>query len=111
MCPVRNVIARFGNKWSILVILLLNDNGATRFNVLSKKIPDISTKVLSGTLKTLEADGLVERHAYPEVPVRVEYTLTPTGQSLIPIILDLTRWALDNMKSVMAHRKNFEVGR
>lgn len=57
ICPIRNVVARFGNKWALLVILILSENGSTRFNQLGKLIPDISTKMLAGTLHTLEADG------------------------------------------------------
>ena len=109
ICPIRNVVARFGNKWSLLVILILSENGSARFNQLGKLIPDISTKVLSGTLQTLEADGLVSRTVFPEVPIRVEYELTETGESLVPIIRQLTDWALQNMKSIMKHRKKYET--
>lgn len=109
ICPIRNVVARFGNKWALLVILILSENGSTRFNRLGKLIPDISTKMLSGTLRTLEADGLVRRTVFPEVPIRVEYELTPTGHSLVPIIRQLTDWALQNMKSIVAHRRRFEA--
>lgn len=108
MCPIRNVVARFGNKWALLVIILLSENGSTRFNQLCKLIPDISTKVLSGTLQTLEADDLVSRKVFPEVPIRVEYKLTATGQSLVPIIQQLTAWAQQNMKSVIKHRRKYE---
>ncbi|MDO4309175.1 MAG: helix-turn-helix domain-containing protein [Prevotella sp.] len=111
ICPIRNVVARFGNKWTLLVILILSENGSTRFNRLGKLIPDISTKMLAGTLRTLEADGLVRRTVFPEVPIRVEYELTPTGHSLVPIIRQLTDWALQNMKSIVAHRRKFEADR
>lgn len=94
MCPIRNVVARFGNKWAFLVILVLSENGSTRFNQLCKLIPDISTKVLSGTLQTLEADDLISRTVFPEVPIRVEYRLTQTGESLVPIIQQLTDLSL-----------------
>lgn len=110
ICPIRNVVARFGNKWALLVILILSENGSTRFNQLGKLIPDISTKMLSGTLQTLEADGLISRTVYPEVPIRVEYKLTETGLSLVPIIQQLTDWAQQNMKSVMKHRETYEAG-
>lgn len=99
ICPIRNVVARFGNKWALLIILVLSENGSTRFNQLGKMIPDISTKVLSGTLQTLEADNLVTRTVFPEVPIRVEYALTETGSSLVPIIQQLTDWAMQNMQS------------
>lgn len=109
ICPIRNVVARFGNKWALLVILILEENGSVRFSQLKKLIPDISTKMLSSTLRILEADGLVKRTVFPEVPIRVEYELTETGKSLVPIISSLTRWALENMKSIMEHRRRFEA--
>lgn len=109
LCPIRNVVARFGNKWALLVILILSEEGQTRFNALGKLIPDISTKMLASTLRTLEADNLVNRKVYPEVPPRVEYSLTPTGETLVPIIHELTTWALNNMKSVISHRAVYEL--
>ena len=92
ICPVRNVVARFGNKWALLVILVLSENEPIRYNELGRKIPDI------------EADGLVNRKYYPEVPPRVEYSLTETGRSLVPIITQLTQWAQANLKKIMEHR-------
>ena len=68
ICPVRNVIARFGNKWALLVILILSENKVLRFSELKKMIPDVSSRMLSSTLRTLEADGLVSRRVYPEGP-------------------------------------------
>ncbi len=108
ICPVRNVIARFGNKWALLIMLVLKEEGCLRFNQLRKFIPDISPKVLSSTLQILEADGLVKRTLYPEVPPRVEYQLTEMGHSLMPIIADLTQWALSNMPTIMNHREQYE---
>lgn len=108
ICPIRNVVARFGNKWALLLILILDENGSTRFNQLAKQIPDISTKMLATTLHVLEADGLVRRTVYAQVPIRVEYALTKSGKSLVPIIQSLTEWALQNMKSILKHRKNAE---
>ena len=106
ICPVRNVVARFGNKWALLVILVLSEEGPIRYNELGRKIPDISSKVLASPLRTLEADGLIYRKLYPEVPPKVEYSLTDTGRSLVPIILQLTAWAQNNMKTIMTHRAN-----
>lgn len=111
ICPIRNVVARFGDKWSLLVIVVLSENGCCRFSQLGRLIPDISTKMLSATLRTLEADGLVSRKVYPDVPMRVEYSLTETGRSLVPVIRQLTDWALRNMKSIMRHREKFGQGR
>lgn len=109
ICPVRNVVARFGDKWSLLVLLVIDGEGVVRFNELGRMIPDISTRVLSTTLKTLEADGLIDRKVYAQVPPKVEYTLTETGKSLIPLIMQLTEWAMNNMKNVMTHRKRYEL--
>ena len=108
ICPVRNVVARFGNKWALLVILVLSEDEPIRYNELGRKIPDISSRVLSNTLRILEADGLVDRHFYQEVPPRVEYSLTETGRSLVPIIIKLTEWAQNNMKTIIEHRNQKE---
>lgn len=108
ICPVRNVIARFGNKWALLVILILSEHEKIRFNELRQLIPDISSRVLSGTLKTLEIDALVLRTTYPTVPPKVEYQLTELGRSLVPIITQLTEWAQTNLKTIVTHRKEFE---
>lgn len=109
ICPVRNVIARFGNKWALLVILILSENKVLRFSELKKMIPGVSSRMLSSTLRTLEADGLVSRKVYPEVPPKVEYSLTETGLSLVPFIVQLTEWAQKHMKSIVKHREEFEA--
>lgn len=101
-CPVRDILDRFGDKWSILVLLELSHNGIMRFNVLSKHIPDVSQKMLTVTLRTLEADRLVKRTVYPEVPPRVEYELTELGKTLIPHINGLVDWALLNKQEIRA---------
>lgn len=109
ICPVRNVIARFGNKWALLVVLVLSEHEQVRFNELCRLIPDVSSRVLSGTLKTLEADGLVSRKIYPVVPPKVEYRLTELGHSLVPLIRQLTEWAQTNLTKIVEHRKEFET--
>lgn len=108
ICPVRNVIARFGNKWALLVVLVISEHECVRFNELCRLIPDVSSRVLSGTLKTLEADALVARKVYPTVPPKVEYRLTEIGRSLVPLIAQLTEWAQTNMKTIVKHRKASE---
>ena len=95
-CPIRNVLARFSGKWSILILCVLDENEKTRFNEISKAIPDISSKVLTDTLKSLESDKLIVRHCYGEIPPRVEYSLTPLGKSLIPKLGELISWAIEN---------------
>lgn len=109
ICPIRNVVARFGGKWSLLVLMVIDDEGTVRFNELGRLIPDISTRVLSTTLKTLEADGLIDRKIYAQVPPKVEYTLTDTGKSLVPLIMQLTQWAQTNMNCVLEHRREYEA--
>lgn len=109
MCPVRNVIAHFGNKWALLTVLIIGEQDVVRFNELSRLIPDVSSRVLSSTLRTLEADGFIDRKVYAVVPPKVEYRLTEVGKSLLPLIQQLTEWAQTNMKRVMTHRKEFEA--
>lgn len=109
MCPIRNVIARFGNKWALLTVLIIGEQGVVRFNELSRLIPDVSSRVLSSTLRTLEADGFIARKVYAVVPPKVEYSLTDLGHSLLPLIRQLTEWAQKNMNKVMNHRKQHDV--
>jgi DNA-binding HxlR family transcriptional regulator len=107
-CPVRNVLDRVGDKWSILIISILGECGTLRFNQLSHKIGNISQKMLTVTLKTLEADGLVTRKMYPQIPPRVEYTLTALGESLLPAIANLTSWAQQHMPAILASREQYK---
>lgn len=92
-CPIRNVIDKFGDKWSLLVLYQLNEHGVMRFNELRRDMADCSQKMLSQTLKRLEAIHLVNRKAFPEVPPRVEYSLSDMGRSLMPVVSDLITWA------------------
>lgn len=106
-CPIRNILARISDKWSLLVIYTLDKAGqeAIRFKKLQREIPDISQKMLTVTLRTLEEDGYVTRTVYPEVPPRVEYALTPRAHSLLPHVNALIGWALENKDAIMADRK------
>ena len=97
---MRNVIAHFANKWSMLLLVILDEFGVMRFNELSRAIPDISPKVLSGNLKTLESVGLVRRTLYAEVPPRTEYELTELGRSLIPILNQLSDWGRGHLSDI-----------
>ena len=105
-CPIRQVISRFGDKWSLLVLYSLNksDNGILRFNELRREMTDCSQKMLSQTLKNLEHYNLVERKVYPEVPPRVEYSLSAIGKSLMPMIEDLIQWALKHFDDIVARQ-------
>lgn len=108
-CPVRNVISRFSGKWSMLVLCVLSENDATRFSMIRRAIPDISSKVLTDTLKGLENDGLVSRRLYAEIPPRVEYSLTDLGRSLMPHIEGLIGWAFDNFDAISAGTRDKEI--
>ena len=108
-CPVRNILDRIGDKWSILVLLILSEEDVLRFNEIHKNIESISQKMLSVTLKGLEADGLVKRTIYPQVPPKVEYQLTQRGKSLLPHINNLVDWANRNMMDIMQSRLDYSA--
>ena len=103
-CPVRDVLSRLGDKWSMLVLITLSANGTMRFSDIHKTIADVSQRMLTVTLRTLESDGLIERKVYAEVPPRVEYCLTERGLSLIPHFQGLVDWALQQMSGIMESR-------
>jgi len=108
-CPVRNVIDRLGDKWSVLVLMLLEEAQVLRFNEIFGYIQTISQKMLAVTLKSLEADGLVKRTVYPQIPPKVEYELTERGRSLLPHLHQLVGWANNNMDEIRKSREVFEV--
>ncbi len=106
-CPIRNILARLCDKWSLLIIYTMNkaENRPMRFKDLQREIPDISQKMLTVTLRTLEDDGYVTRTVYPEIPPRVEYALTQRAHSLLPHFNSLIDWALENMDAIIKDRK------
>ena len=106
-CPIRNVLSRVGDKWSMLVLFTLENNDSQRFKELQRNIPDISQKMLTATLKMLEGDGLIHREVFPEIPPRVEYSLTEKGKSLLPLIDNLLSWASENMEDIIESRKQY----
>jgi DNA-binding HxlR family transcriptional regulator len=106
-CPVRNVLNRIGDKWSLLVLIELSNTEVMRFNELSAALEDISQKMLTVTLRTLEADGLVNRTMFPQIPPRVEYSLTERGRSLLPHVHALARWAYENQDAILQQREEF----
>lgn len=108
-CPVRNVIDRIGDKWSVLVLLALEEGGVVRFNELHKFLGTISQKMLTVTLKTLEADGLLKRTVYAQIPPKVEYQLTDRGITLLPHLHGLVQWAQTNMAEIRDSRSRFET--
>lgn len=108
-CPIRNILSRIGDKWSMLVLYTLETDEAKRFKELQRNIPDISQKMLTATLKMLEADGLVKREAFAEVPPRVEYLLSDKGKTLLPHINALISWATDNMDDIYESRRHYLI--
>ncbi|TQS46109.1 winged helix-turn-helix transcriptional regulator [Cryptosporangium phraense] len=105
---LRAILDQICNKWTLLIVVTL-DQGAVRFTDLHQQIPGISQRMLTLTLRNLERDGLVSRTAYPEAPPRVEYALTPTGQSLIPPALALAGWAIEHVPGIEASREAYRA--
>lgn len=105
-CPIRNILSRFSDKWSLLILYTLNLQPTMRFNALRREIPDISQKMLTNTLRTLEEDGLVTRTIYAEVPPRVEYSITDRTRSLLPHVNSLIAWAKENMPAILRDRES-----
>ena len=104
-CPIRNILARMSDKWSLLVIYALSQVEKMRFGDIRRAVPDISQKMLTVTLRRLEEDVFVTRTIYPEVPPRVEYALTIRAHSLLPHIQSLIVWAKENMEPIICDRK------
>lgn len=103
-CPIRNVLSRIGDKWTMLVLYTLEKNGTMRFNDLYRDIPDISQKMLTATLRTLTEDGLIHRELFPGVPPKVEYSITDRGRSLLPHLDALIGWAIENFDAILSDR-------
>lgn len=114
-CPSRQLLDRISNKWVVLILCALGDDGGAdhadegaprtlRYSELARRLAGVSPKMLTQTLRALEADGLVSRAVTPTVPVTVDYALTELGLSLHHLTRDLRRWAQDHMEEVLAHR-------
>ncbi len=103
MAFIRQVLDRVGDKWSALVVTVLED-GPLRYTDLQRQIPGISQRMLTLTLQHLHEDGLITRTAYPEVPPRVEYALAPLGHGLHEIVRQLIDWAAAHHDDIRAHR-------
>ncbi|KVM63946.1 winged helix-turn-helix transcriptional regulator [Burkholderia ubonensis] len=104
-CPIRDVLDRIGDQWSLLVLETLAD-GTLRFNELGRAIGDISRQMLSRTLKRLEQDGFVTRTLFAEVPPRVEYELTALGRSFLVPMRTLIQWADENHRAICDARRH-----
>ncbi|ODT81091.1 MAG: HxlR family transcriptional regulator [Pelagibacterium sp. SCN 64-44] len=107
-CPVRGVLDKVSDKWSLLLVMTLG-NGPRRFNQLRREVPDISQKMLTQTLRELQRDGLVARQVFDTKPPSVEYRLTPLGQSIIVPFGHLIEWASRNQPRIDAARTRFDA--
>ena len=104
---VSSILARVGDKWSVLIIVLLGD-GPKRFNEIKRLVGGISQRMLTLTLRGLERDGLVTRTLFPTIPPRVDYELTPLGRSLWSAVEPLGSWARDHLKDIHQARDKFD---
>lgn len=98
-CPTRELLDQLADKWSMLVLMAVKDH-PVRFNTLKRAIEGISQKVLTQTLRKLECNGLVTRTVFPTLPVKVEYGITPLGESLVHLLEPIREWAIANMPQV-----------
>ena len=98
-CPVETTLQLIGNKWKVLILRDLME-GTKRFNELMRSVSGITQKVLTSNLRSMEEDGLLLRKVYPEVPPRVEYSLTETGLSLKPILDSMFAWGIEYKKNI-----------
>lgn len=107
-CPVRNVLDRVGDKWTVLILIALAA-GPQRFGAMKRAVPDISKRMLTQSLRGLESDGLITRHVFPTKPPSVEYRLAPLGHSLMQPLADLVGWAETNFAAISAARGRYHA--
>jgi len=109
-CGIRNLLDRVGDKWSLMIIDILSE-GTLRYSELDHRIESISQKMLTVTLKSLETDGLINRKMYPEIPPRVEYSLTELGKTLMPSINMLKNWAVESRPAILEARSRMQTSK
>ena len=107
-CPTRQILDRVGDKWAVLILLLLRSE-PMRFNALRRAIAGISQKMLAQVLRSLERDGLVRRRVIATVPVTVEYSILPLGATLAAAVDPLRDWAERNLKDVLAAQRRYDA--
>ena len=107
ICPIKDILSRFGDKWSIYTILLLGQKKKMRFNELKSGILGISQRMLTVTLRSLEEDGLVLRTQNADVSTKVEYELSNLGRGLMEQLLSLANWADDHFLDIVKSRKKY----
>ncbi|MFJ3084888.1 winged helix-turn-helix transcriptional regulator [Streptomyces sp. NPDC086838] len=109
-CPARQLLDRISNKWVSLIINALSD-GPQRYTDLARTLVSVSQKMLTQSLRALERDGLLARTVTPTMPVRVDYALTPLGESLVPVMRTIKAWAESNMDEVLEARSEYDGAR
>lgn len=103
-CKAAPMLEWIGNKWALVVLVKISENEPVRFNELYRNIPSVSEKVLSQVLKQLTTDGIIERKLYPDVPPRVEYSVSDFGRTLLPHVEALINWGRDNFDRIIKNR-------
>lgn len=103
-CKAAPMLEWLGNKWTLVVLVKISEWEPVRFNELYRNIPSVSEKVLSQVLKQLTTDGIIERRLFPDVPPRVEYSLTDLGRTLLPHVVALIDWGRENFERIMGNR-------
>ena len=103
-CPIERVLTVFGGKWKPSILFYLETEGTLRFNALRKKISGVTQRMLTNQLRELERDGLVMREHFPEIPPRVEYSLTKLGESVGPVGQAIDKWGQQRMGEVQKAR-------
>jgi len=109
VCPSRIVLARVGQKWTVLTMVALQDS-PQRFGDIRRRLEGVSQKMLTQTLRAMERDGLVERCLYDERTVRVEYALSPLGRTLLPLVIALKAWAEHSLHTIETNNRLFDEG-
>ena len=107
LCPTRQVLNRIADKWTVLVVSSL-ESGTKRFSVLRREIDGVSQKMLTQTLRGLERDGLVTRKIYATVPPKVEYSLTPLGNTLVVLLRSIRVWSETHIEKVMSAQERYD---
>lgn len=105
-CKAAPMLEWMGNKWALVVLLKISENEPVRFSELYRAIPAISEKVLSQVLRQLYTDGILDRQLYPDVPPRVEYSVSDFGKTLLPLVQNLIDWGRDNFDTIIKNRRD-----
>lgn len=105
-CKAAPMLEWLGNKWALVILVKISESEPIRFNELYRNIPSVSEKVLSQVLKQLTVDGIIQKELFPDVPPRVEYSVTDLGKTLLPHVESLMKWGQDNFEQIIINRRN-----